>query len=72
MTTQLNLVQGELNPKEHELQKAKDKLQEMNREYEISLHAITEKEMTLNQRAESLSLLQKQVITMMCKSQFSY
>lgn len=63
MTTQLNLVQGELNPKEHELVKATDKLQEMNREYEIALHAITEKEKVLSQRAESLLLLQKQVGT---------
>lgn len=62
----MNSVQGELTPKEIELQKATDKLQEMTREYEIALHAITEKEMTLNQRAESLQLLQKQVNIIYC------
>lgn len=61
MTTQLNMVQGELEPKQKELTKATDKLQEMNREYEISLHAITEKEKILGHKAENLMALQKQV-----------
>jgi septal ring factor EnvC (AmiA/AmiB activator) len=61
LTTQLNMVQGELEPKQKELTKATDKLQEMNREYEISLHAITEKEKSLGQKAENLVALQKQV-----------
>lgn len=61
LTTQLNMVQGELEPKQKELTKATDKLQEMNREYEISLHAITDKEKLLGQKAENLMALQKQV-----------
>jgi septal ring factor EnvC (AmiA/AmiB activator) len=55
------MVQGELDPKQKELFKTTDRLQEMNREYEISLHAITEKEKLLNQRGENLLALQKQV-----------
>lgn len=38
-----------------------EKLQETDREYELSLVAIAEKERNLGQKSESLNLLQKQV-----------
>ena len=38
-----------------------EKLQETDREYELSLQAIAEKEKSLGQKSESLNLLQKQV-----------
>ena len=41
--------------------KMTEKLQELTREYEISLQAITEKEAALQQKNENLLLLQKQV-----------
>ena len=61
LTTQLHSLRSELGPKEIELTKVSEKLQEMDREYEISLHAITEKEHTLNQKNANLAALQKQV-----------
>lgn len=61
LTTQLHALREELAPKEDQLHKAAEKMQEMNREYEISLHAITEKEKTLAYKSENLLLLQKQV-----------
>lgn len=41
--------------------KASEKLQEMDREYEMSLHAISEKDNALTQKTMNLHLLQKQV-----------
>lgn len=61
MTTQVHLLQSQLDPKEIELQKLKERMQEISREYDISLQAITEKESVLNHKTENLMLLQKQV-----------
>lgn len=61
LTTQLHSLRQELGPKEETLLNVSEKLQETEREYEHSMHAIAEKEKLLQQKGESLSLLQKQV-----------
>jgi flagellar motility protein MotE (MotC chaperone) len=61
LTIQVHLLQSQLDPKEKELSKVNEKMQEISREYDIALHAITEKESNLNQKNENLILLQKQV-----------
>jgi len=45
-----------------------EKLQETDREYELSLQAIAEKEKNLGQKSESLNLLQKQVSSLFFNS----
>jgi hypothetical protein len=62
LTTQLHTLRQELGPKEESLMRATEKMQETDREYELSLQAIAEKEKLLSQKSESLNLLQKQVI----------
>lgn len=62
LTTQLHTLRQELGPKEESLMRVTEKLQETDREYELSLQAIAEKEKNLGQKSESLNLLQKQVI----------
>jgi hypothetical protein len=61
LTVQVHNLQSSLQPKEKEVMKMSEKLQELTREYEISLQAITEKEAALQQKNENLLLLQKQV-----------
>lgn len=61
LTTQLHSLRQELGPKEETLLRVSEKLQETDREYEMSLHAIAEKEKALLQRGENLNLLSKQV-----------
>jgi chromosome segregation ATPase len=61
LTTQVHLLQSQLDPKEKELGKIKEKMQELTREYDISLHAITEKESGLAHKTVNLNALQKQV-----------
>lgn len=61
LTTQLHTLRQELGPKEETLMRVTEKLQETDREYELSLQAIAEKEKNLGQKSESLNLLQKQV-----------
>lgn len=62
LTSQLHLLRQELSPKEEELIKITEKLKEVDREYELSLHALSEKEKLLFHKSENLNLLQKQVI----------
>lgn len=62
LTVQVHTLQSSLQPKEKEVMKMSEKLQELTREYEISLQAITEKEAALQQKNENLLLLQKQVM----------
>lgn len=61
LTTQLHTLRQELGPKEESLMRVTEKLQETDREYELSLQAIADKEKTLYQKSENLNLLQKQV-----------
>jgi hypothetical protein len=61
LTTQLHTLRQELGPKEESLMRVTEKLTETDREYELSLQAIAEKERNLNQKSENLNLLQKQV-----------
>lgn len=63
LTTQLHSLRQELGPKEESLMRVTEKLQETDREYELSLQAIAEKEKSLGQKSENLNLLQKQVCT---------
>jgi len=61
LTMQLHTMRQELGPKEETLMRATEKLHETDKEYELSLQAIAEKEKALSDRSESLNLLQKQV-----------
>lgn len=61
LTSQLHTLREELGPKEETLNKVTDKLQETGREYEMSLHALAEKEKELTHKGISIGLLQKQV-----------
>jgi len=61
LTSQLHELRKELGPKEEKLSSLNEKLQEVDREYELSLQAISDKEQVLGQRAANLVLLQKQV-----------
>lgn len=61
MTSQLHALRQELGPKEEKLSEVTERLQEVDREYELSLNAISEKEKTLSQNGQNLALLQKQV-----------
>jgi len=61
LTTQLHTLRQELGPKEENLVKVSEKLQEMDREYELSLNAISEKDSALTQKSMNLHLLQKQI-----------
>ena len=61
MTAQLHNLREELGPKEETLLKVSDKLQETDREYELSLQAIADKERLLMQKSENLNMLHKQV-----------
>eukprot|EP01034_Spumella_vulgaris_P027820 gene27820-34600_t len=61
LTTQLHSLRQELGPKEEKLIKVSEKLQEMDREYELSLHALSEKDKDLSHKGNSVGLLQKQV-----------
>jgi hypothetical protein len=51
LTNQLHLLRQELGPKEQNLIKTTEKLNAMDHEYELSLHAISEKEKILTQKS---------------------
>ena len=61
LTSQLHGLRQELGPKEEKLSKVTERLQEVDREYELTLHAISEKEKLLNQKNQNSALLKKQV-----------
>ena len=61
LTSQLHLLRQELGPKEEKLLESSERLHEVEREYEQALFAISEKELNLSRKGESLHLLQKQV-----------
>jgi dynactin complex subunit len=61
LTTQLHGLRQELGPKEESLVEVREKLDEVDREYELALHAISDKEKSLSQKTMSVALLQKQV-----------
>ena len=50
-----------VSPEKEKLSQVSERLQEVDREYELSLQAISDKEKTLSQRGSHLTLLQKQV-----------
>lgn len=61
LMAQLNEMGQALGPRDSELRRASEKLQEMTREYEVALSAIADKDKALDHKAQSLILLQKQV-----------
>lgn len=61
LMVQLEALQRDIAPKDRELSKTTDKMQELVREYEVALAAIAEKEKTLEHKTQNLLLLQKQV-----------
>lgn len=61
LTSQLHALRQELGPKEERLSQVSERLQEIDREYELSLNAISQKEKSLSQYGQNLVLLQKQV-----------
>lgn len=61
LMVQLEALQRDISPKDRELAKITDRMQELAREYEVALSAIAEKEKTLEHKTQNLLLLQKQV-----------
>ena len=61
LTTQLHSLRQELAPEREKLSEVTDKLSEVDREYELSLQSISEKEEEIVRRGSSLNLLQKQI-----------
>jgi len=61
LTSQLHNLREELGPKEETLLRVSGQLEETDREYELSLQAIADKERTLMQKSENLNMLHKQV-----------
>jgi hypothetical protein len=61
LTSQLHALRQELGPKEEKLSQVSERLQEVDREYELTLGAISEKEKALGQHGQNIALLQKQV-----------
>ena len=61
LTAQIHALRQEIGPKEEKLSLISGKLQEMDREYDMALRAVSDREQALNQKSVSLSMLQKQV-----------
>lgn len=61
LTVQILGLRQEVGPKEEKLLQITEKLQEMDREYDMALKAVSNKEQALIQKSISLSMLQKQV-----------
>ena len=61
LTSQLHVLRQEIGPKEEKMIQMTDRMQEFNREYEVALQAISEKENLLAKKGESMHQLQKQV-----------
>lgn len=61
LTSQLHSLRQELVPKEEQIIHMNEQLQELDREYETSLGAVSEKELILKQNSTKLHVLQKQV-----------
>jgi hypothetical protein len=61
LISQLHALREDMVPKDMQIVKTAEKLSEVDREYDKSLRAITEKEQRLIQNANMLQLLQQQV-----------
>jgi WD40 repeat protein len=61
LTSQLHGLRQEVGPEKEKLSQVSDRLQEVDREYELSLHSISEKEGEIIHRGNNITLLQKQV-----------
>lgn len=58
---QVHGLRQEMGPKEEQILLISEKLQEMDREYDLALKAVSDKEVLLTQRSASLHMLNKQV-----------
>lgn len=61
LTSQLHALRQEIAPKEEKLLQMSERVNEVDREYEVSLLALSEKEQKLSVNSSNLQLLQKQV-----------
>lgn len=61
LTTQLHSLRQEIGPKEEKLIHISERLQEVDKEYEITLNAMSKKELTMVKQSSTLHLLQKQI-----------
>ena len=61
LTVQIHGLRQEIGPKEEKLLLISEKLQEMDREYDLALQAVSEKEIALARKNTSFNMLQKQV-----------
>ena len=61
LTHQLHNLRAQMGPEQEKLSQMTEKMQEVDREYELSLHAISEKDATIIQRGSHMQLLQRQV-----------
>lgn len=61
LTSQLHSLRQEIGPKEEKLMQITEKLNEVDREYEVSLNVISDKEELILKKGENLHLLQKQI-----------
>ena len=64
LTAQLHEIRKDLGPKEEKLARTSEKLEEVDREYEVSLKTISKKDQQLEHKATKVQLLQKQVKSM--------
>ena len=61
LTSQLHALRQEMGPDKEKLSQTSERLQEVDREYELSLHAISEKDSSIIKRGSEINLLRKQV-----------
>ena len=61
LTTQLHALRQEMMPEKEKLSQVTERLQEVDREYELSLQSISEKEATLTHKGQTMNLLQNQL-----------
>ena len=61
LTSQLHALRQEVMPEKEKLSQVSERLQEVDREYELSLQSISEKEASLVHKGQTLTLLQSQL-----------
>jgi len=61
LTSQLHALRQEMMPEREKLSQVSERLQEVDREYELSLQSISEKEANLIHKGQTMNLLQNQL-----------
>jgi len=61
LTSQLHALRQEMMPEKEKLSQVSERLQEVDREYELSLQSISEKEASLIHKGQTMNLLQSQL-----------